>query len=176
MWQSGFTKKNRAEETMFPQPCSSGFTLSMLLFCLRCAHDLHLEVRMATQAVNLGFRVPLVADRAGNVAQMRLVGIAVLEILRFRFLCQFVQGTVTGQATAVLHRIIGLWNILAVALGAGDPRPGMKIVRVIGAGPGAENLLHHGHIVFARRPPGAFVPDQPEILPRRPGMTGRAIQ
>ena len=71
------------------------------------------------------------ADRAGDVAQMGLMGIAVLEILRFRLFSQLVHRTMTGQAAAVFHRVIGFGKILAVALEAGDPRFSMQIVRII---------------------------------------------
>ena len=50
---------------------------------LRRPRDLHLEFLMATQTINLGFPMTFVADRAGDIAQMGLVGISVLKFFRF---------------------------------------------------------------------------------------------
>ena len=51
--------------------------------------------------MNLGFRMAFMADRAGHIAQMGLVGISVLEIFRLRLLGQFIHGAVTGETAAV---------------------------------------------------------------------------
>ena len=86
---------------------------------------------MTTQAVGLGFCMAFMADRAGDIAQMGLVGITVFEIFRLCFFGQLVHGTMTGQAAAVFHRIIGFGKIFPVTLGTNDPSPGMEIVRII---------------------------------------------
>lgn len=87
-------------------------------------------------------------DRAGDFAQMGFVRISVFKFFPYRLLGQLVHRAMTGQATVVFHRVIGLGKGLAMTLGAGDPPLGMEAVHVGRTGPGAQDLLHQGHVLL----------------------------
>jgi len=80
---------------------------------------------MATQAIDLGFAVGFVTDRAGNFAQVRLMGIAILKFGRLRLLCQLIHWTMAFKTLWIFNRRIGRWQILPMTIRTGYKRFGM---------------------------------------------------
>jgi len=127
---------------------------------------------MTAEAVNFGLPVGLVAHGAVHIAEVRFVGIALREIGVGCLFRQFFKAAVVVQAASVFNRIILLGQLLAVASGAGDVRPGMEGIEISGAGPGIDHLLQKSQVILGGSPPGALLSQKAEALFRHPCMAG----
>ena len=73
----------------------------------------------------------LMANRAGNLTQVGLVGIAVFELLGFCFQNQFFHGSMAFEALLILHRRVRLGCASAMAIHAGDVGFRMEVVHIV---------------------------------------------
>ena len=93
----------------------------------------------------------LMTDRTGDLSQVRLVGVAVLEGLGFGFLRQFIHGTVTNQALCIFDCRIGFGEFFAMTIDTGYIRLGMDIIHEFSSLVGA--------------PHDSFWPIRPKLFP-----------
>ena len=82
----------------------------------------------------------------------------------------------TGQASAVLHGGIRQGCFLPMTPGAVDHGLGVQMVRIAGVHPGGEHLLHDGHVLIFRGPPGDALTDQPEAISGHIAMAGNTFE
>lgn|GEM_PF-5340951 len=90
----------------------------------------------------------MMTDSAVYFTKVRLMGIAILEILRFCLLNKVILRSVTFQAPTFFHTVIGFRQRIAMATCATKVRLGVQRIHIRSFGPGGEYRLYEFHIIF----------------------------
>ena len=117
----------------------------------------------------------VMAYGAGDVAQVRLVRIALGEFLGSALGGQFLQRAMAGQTPAILDRGIQNWSFFAMASAAIDVGLGVQMVGEAGTHPRGELLLDQAHVIAGGRTPGEVPALQAEALAGYVGVADGAL-
>jgi len=130
---------------------------------------------VALEAVRLRLGMSLVAYGTVDLPEVRLMGVAVGEILRFGLLSQLLHGTVAFEAPGILHGVPLFGHGATMASTADDVCLRVKRVGVSGALPGGKNLFHPLQLILRRGTEGYLLTLQAEALAGLPGVATHAV-